>query len=167
MKPKTKRALKKYFRIFLAGAVLVSVAYVFYHLGSLQSCEPVKAVDSSALRVKLFYFNKIRNKLASLERQIKPTQAPIQTTIRLLLKGKLSAEEKIKGFQTEFPNPEFKLLGAKLINGILVLKFTEVPGFTSGGAERVSLLAEQIKKTALQFPNVKKVVFDPEYLFQP
>jgi len=47
------------------------------------------------------------------------------------------------------------------------LKFTEVPGFTSGGSCRVGLLMEEILKTVKQFPQVKSIVLEPESLFEP
>ena len=69
---------------------------------------------------------------------------------------------------TEFPNKDFTLLSSDLSSdGILTLQFSEVPGFTDGGSARILLLSNLIKKTALQFPGVKEVVFAPETLFQP
>ncbi|MFA5013256.1 MAG: GerMN domain-containing protein, partial [Candidatus Paceibacterota bacterium] len=103
-----------------------------------------------------------------VEREIPLTPTPIQDAINLLIKGELTAAEKAEGFSTEFPNKDFKLLGVNLdSNGVLTLAFTEVPGFTGGGSCRISILANQIIKTAEQFPEVKQVVFMPESLFQP
>lgn len=91
----------------------------------------------------------------------------LQATIDLLIAGELTRQEKAAGFETEFPHPDFKLKKVVLQDGVLTLSFTEVPGFTTGGTSRINLLAEQIIKTAKQFPGVKEVKFDPEYLFQP
>lgn len=100
-------------------------------------------------------------------REIPVTKTPIQDTINRLIAGSLTTTEKNQGFQTEFPNTDFKLKGANLVNGVLTLEFTEVPGFTDAGSCRVSLLWGQIRKTALQFPEVREVRFIPETLFQP
>ncbi len=85
----------------------------------------------------------------------------------LLIRGDLAWQERSSVFETEFPHPKFKLLSARLEKGVLTLEFPDIPGFTTGGASRVSLLAESIARTARQFPQVKKIIFEPEYLFQP
>lgn len=129
--------------------------------------------------VKLYYYNEQAAKrlgkagegnpaaLMPVERVIPETKAPLQATIQLLIKGELTMEEKAAGFSTEFPHPAFKLIKADLDRGVLTLVFTDVPGFTTGGATRVELLAAQIEKTARQFPGVKSVRFLPDSLFQP
>ena len=166
MKLKTKKKIQKFFKVFAALAGLAAVAFLFYHLGSLQSCERT-VPDTAVAKVKLFYFNKLKGSLTAVERTLPDAKSPLKETLNLLIKGNLTLQEKTKGFVTDFPNPDFKLLGASIKNGTATLKFNEVPGFTSGGAERMAMLAEQIRKTALQFPQVKAVIFDPEYLFQP
>jgi len=166
MKPKTKKKIQKFLKVVAAGAILAAVAFLFYHLGSLQSCDRT-VPDTAVAKVKLFYFNKLKGNLAAIERTLPDAKSPLQDSIKLLLKGDLSLQDRAKGFVTDFPNSNFKLLGASIKAGTATLKFTEVPGFTSGGAERMAMLAEQIRKTALQFPQVKQVSFDPEYLFQP
>ena len=126
-------------------------------------------LGTNRTNARLYYFNRLsknNNGLAAVERQLKTTFTPLQDTIQLLISGSYW-KEKEAGFETEFPHPDFKLTGAKLKGGVLTLSFTEVPGFTSGGASRVGLLAEQIIMTAKQFPEVKEVRFEPEYLFQP
>lgn len=107
------------------------------------------------------------NAVEPVPRQITRTQTPIQDTIRLLIEGKLTDAEKAQGFQTEFPNAGFALKGAALSGGVLTLEFKDAAGFTSGGSCRVTLLASQITKTALQFSGVNRVVFKPDTLFQP
>lgn len=100
------------------------------------------------------------------ENNIEPV---IEQVIKLLLKGELSDQERLEGFSTEFPNPDFKLLDLELNKETksLTLTFTEIPGFTSGGSCRVGLLVDQIAKTAKQFDLVDQVIFMPEYIFQP
>ncbi len=91
----------------------------------------------------------------------------IKKTLNLLLEGNLSQAEKDQGLSTEFPNPDFELEDLSLENGVLTLTFTEVPGFTSGGSCRVTLLRAQVEETALQFPEVDEVVIQPSEIFQP
>ena len=141
---------------------------------------PQKAEDETAkIKVKLYYYNQVKDKeiaeympcspdaVLPVEREIPATETSIQDTINLLIAGDLIEEEKSAGFSTEFPHPEFKLLGVNLKDGILTLEFTEVPGFTTGGSCRVGLLENQIIKTAKQFSEVKEVILTPESLFQP
>lgn len=135
-----------------------------------------------ALRdVSLYYYNAVADRNISggnnagcskdailpVGRVMPQTKTPIQDSIKLLLKGEISDAEKQQGFQTEFPHPGFELLGADLKNSVLTLEFSEVPGFTDGGSCRVSILANQIIKTAKQFDGVREVKFKPETLFQP
>ncbi len=88
----------------------------------------------------------------------------------ILLKGKenLTQEEIEKGITTEFPLEGLKLKSVNLKpEGLLFLEFEDPLNKTSGGSCRVKILWSQIEATAKQFPEVKKVQFLPEYLFQP
>ncbi len=126
-------------------------------------------------KVKLYYYNKnydpkfdcLAEAVMPVEREMPKTDTLIQDTINLLIKGEITEQEKLAGFSSEFPNSEFKLLGATLDNKVLTLNFTEVPSFTTGGTCRIGLLAAQITKTAKQFEGVKEVKFSPNELFQP
>jgi len=131
--------------------------------------------------IKLFYYNKKQDELISggsnsscsrdavmpVWREIDATKTPVQTSIKLLLEGKLTDSEKNAGFSTEFPNKDFKLTGANIKDGVLSLEFSDNSNFTSGGSCRVGLLWAQIEKTAGQFAGIKEVKFIPETLFQP
>jgi hypothetical protein len=126
--------------------------------------------------VSLFYYQASADKEVSCDsdfvlpvtRNVVKSENTIKDTIELLLKGELNQAERDAGFQTEFPNQDFKLNDYNLNDkGVLTLTFTEVPGFTTGGSCRVGLLSSQIIKTAKQFSQVKKVVLEPESLFQP
>lgn len=170
-------------RVFLLLLVTVGAIAVGLYLwqSSLRPREgaPESGEAPAPLKVKLYYYNETKDReltgaiscspeaVLPVEREIPYTKTPIQDTIRLLLKGELTAQERASGFSTEFPHPEFKLLGASLKGGVLTLKFADPKGFTSGGACRTSLLAAQIIKTAQQFPEVREVRFEPETLFQP
>ena len=104
-------------------------------------------------------------------REIPKSATPIREirdAIELLIKGELTKEEEELGFITDFPRPGFKLINLDLTkDGTLILEFTEIFGFTTGGASLMLMRQEQIKKTALQFPTVKRIEFYPESLFQP
>ena len=134
-------------------------------------------VNQNTRTIKLYYYNKSYDPefdckleaVLSVTREIPITNTPIQDTIELLIKGKITEQERLAGFSSEFTNhPEkFKLLGTNLKNGVLTLKFTEVPSFTTGGSCRIGLLSQQILKTAKQFVEVERVVFSPDEIFQP
>jgi len=142
----------------------------------------VETADNIPLTtVQLFYYNQQIDtdesgnvkadpeSLLPVVRQIPDGPELIQKTIEELLKGNLTEEEKANGFRTEFPGKGFELKSAVLDEaGVLFLEFADPEGFSIGGSARVSILASQIKTTAMQFPNVKKVVFKPEdSMFQP
>jgi hypothetical protein len=132
------------------------------------------ASSKKVRNIKLYYYNTkldpkgdcIEEAVVPVEREIPWTITPVQDTLRLLITGGITSQEKEKGFGTEFPNKDFFLKSVNLKNGVLTLKFPDVPGFTIGGACRVNLLRWQIEKTAKQFPEVKEVKFD-EGMFQP
>lgn len=128
--------------------------------------------------VKLYYYNPELDKdsegnilcsekgLVPVERKIK-SENIIEDTIKLLLQGKLTDEEKSKGITTEYPLEGFKLVKSELKNGVLTLTFDDPYFKSSGGACRSRILWLQIEYTAKQFSEVKEVKFYPEELFQP
>jgi len=132
-------------------------------------------------KILLYYYNPEKDKdeagnikcskdgLVSIERLIPVSQTPIKDTIELLLKGKenLTKEEVAQGITTEYPLDGFRLKSANLKeNGTLILEFEDSFYKTLGGSCRVGILWFQIEETAKQFPQVKKVQFMPEALFQ-
>ncbi len=129
--------------------------------------------------VYLYYYNSEADKdglgnimcsrqgLVQVQRKIPVTQTPIQDTIKLLLKGKLTEDEMVQGISTEYPLMEFSLKGASLKDGVLTLEFQDPNNKTVGGSCRVGILWFQIEATAKQFPQVQQVRFLPEELFQP
>lgn len=91
----------------------------------------------------------------------------IRETINLLLAGELTNEERSEGIDTEFPLEGVALTDVTLSSGVATLTF-EDPNFrTSGGSCRVAVLWAQIEETALQFPGVEQVRYEPAELFQP
>jgi hypothetical protein len=129
--------------------------------------------------IKLYYYNPDFDKdstgnvlcssrgLVAVERQIPITNTPIQDTIKLLISGNLTSEEKAQGVTTEYPLSGFFLVGVSLNNGILTLGFSDPNNKTSGGSCRAGILWFQIEATAKQFSGVQQVHFSPEDLFQP
>lgn len=105
--------------------------------------------------------------LVAVQRTVPVTSTPIQDTIRLLLLGELTADERSQGVTTEFPLSGFSLVGANLRGGVLTLEFNDEQNRASGGACRTGILWFQVDATAKQFPGVEIVKFIPEELFQP
>jgi len=129
--------------------------------------------------IKLYYYNSeldrdklgniacSKNGLVLVEREIPITQTPIQDTIKLLLSGELTKQERAQGIDTEYPLEEFSLKSALLKDGVLTLEFDDSKNKTVGGSCRVGVLWFQIEATAKQFPEVQQVRFLPEEIFQP
>jgi len=139
---------------------------------------PVK-FGTEGRAIKLYYYNPSKDKdasgntlcsnkgLVAVDRQIPITDTPIQDTIRLLLEGKLTDQEKSVGITTEFPLAGLQLKGANVSGQTLTLEFADPQNKTSGGSCRVSVLWAQIQATAKQFPGIANVKFKPAELFQP
>jgi len=142
---------------------------------SLIACE----TSAKEVTIKLYYYNSDLDKdvsgnvlcsekgLVPVERKIEDSENLIEDTIKLLLEGKLTDDEKNKGISTEYPLEGFKLTKCELKDGVLNLYFEDPYFKTSGGACRVKILWMQIENTAKQFSEVKEVKFYPEELFQP
>ena len=105
--------------------------------------------------------------LLPVEREIPFSENLIFDTINSLLETELSEEEKQAGFWTSFPGESFRLLRAELQGDTLTLYFDDPLYFTSGGSNRVGFMWLQILMTALQFPEVRNVRYEPKTLFQP
>jgi hypothetical protein len=105
--------------------------------------------------------------LLPVERKIAFSEDLVFDTINALIESGLSETEKQTGFWTSFPGQSFRLLRAELQGKTLTLYFDDPMCFTSGGSNRVQYMWLQIQMTALQFPEVDKVRYEPETLFQP
>ncbi len=139
----------------------------------------IRGAEDTWITVKLYYYNSAldrdetgnilcsREGLVAVERKIPITQTPIQDTIKLLLSGDLTNEERAQGINTEYPLKGFSLKGVLLKDEVLTLEFDDPDNKTVGGSCRVGILWFQIEATAKQFPEVQKVRFLPEELFQP
>ncbi len=141
--------------------------------------EPCGEKPQAEKSVKLYYYNPkldrdesgntacSKNGLVSVVRKIPITKTPIQDTIKLLLLGELTDKERAQGISTEYPLEGLSLEGALLKDGVLTLEFDDPNNKTVGGSCRVGILWFQIEATVKQFPEVQKVRFLPEELFQP
>lgn len=151
-----------------------------YETDSKVSVEKAKFTEEKeSMTVDLYFYNPdldkdesgniacSRNGLVRVTRQIPLTQTPIQDTLRLLLKGELTEEERSQGIETEYPLEGLKIEGASLSDGVLTVEFSDPNNKTVGGSCRVGILWFQIESTAKQFPEVNEVRFLPEELFQP
>lgn len=108
--------------------------------------------------------------LAPVSRQVPGGLGPerlIEETIRLLIAGELTGEERAQGLTSEYPLEGVTLDDVSLVDGTLTLTFSDPNHLTSGGACRASILRLQIEQTARQFEGVDEVRFEPEDLFQP
>jgi spore germination protein GerM len=105
--------------------------------------------------------------LLPAEREIAFSENLIFDTIKSLIESELSEEEKQAGFWTSFPGESFQLLRAELQGDTLTLYFDDPLYFTSGGSNRVGFMWLQVQMTALQFPEVQNVRYEPKTLFQP
>lgn len=105
--------------------------------------------------------------LVEVTRMIPKTSTPLNDSIKLLLEGELSSEEKSAGVTTEFPLSGLSLTSANIKDGIATLEFYDPEHKTTGGSCRIAVLWAQISTTAKQFASVKEVRFIPEDLFQP
>jgi EmrB/QacA subfamily drug resistance transporter len=164
--------------LIIAIIMIVGLAIVFYQCQRAKNAVPPSSTPETQT-VMLYYYNEEEDKELSggeigcspeavlpVSRTIESDNA-IEDTIKLLISGDLTEEEKQEGFSTEFPHQGFSLVSSNLADGILTLTFTEVPGFTTGGSCRVSILSTEIIKTAEQFPQVDEVILQPDFLFQP
>lgn len=105
--------------------------------------------------------------LVAVERTMPVTMSPIQNTLKLLLLGEITDEEKARGITTQFPLEGVSISDISFVDGKLVLTFSDPNAKTSGGACRVGILRAQIEKTVKQFETVKSVELKPDEAFQP
>ncbi|MFH1430119.1 MAG: Gmad2 immunoglobulin-like domain-containing protein [Candidatus Uhrbacteria bacterium] len=105
--------------------------------------------------------------LVVVGREIPVTRTPIQDTVRLLLRGEITEEERAAGVTTEFPLEGVTLEGVSVADGVLSLEFNDPNGLTSGGACRSGVLWAQVEATARQFDGIVSVQHIPEDIFQP
>lgn len=108
-----------------------------------------------------------RNGLVAVERKVNITETMLEDSIRLLLLGELTEQERSQGISTEFPLEEFSLKSSVLEDGVLTLEFNDPNNQTVGGSCRVNILKSQIEKTVEQFSGINEVHILPEELFQP
>lgn len=159
--------------VALAGICLAAVA-----LGAWYVNRPSVPEPEPGIHIKLYFYNPAldqgqggvqctKNGLVAVDRVIPQTTTPLTSSIKLLLQGELSGEERAAGVTTEFPLPGLSLAGAAITDGVATLTFDDPQNKTGGGSCRVAVLWAQIEATAKQFSTVASVRFMPEELFQP
>lgn len=166
-------------KIIIIFSISVAILVIgFFVLNSYIYKEKQGDVIVETQTIKLYYYNPALDQgvggvqctskgLVEVTRTIPKTQTPLQDSIKLLLKGELSAEERSRGVTTEFPLSGLSLVSANIKDGLATLKFDDPENRTVGGSCRVAILWAQISATAKQFDSVKNVKFIPEDLFQP
>jgi spore germination protein GerM len=167
-------------KIILSAIVFVSVMLGLWYWENSKpvTTNPTPAPTASETQIKLFYYNPALDQgpggaqctskgLVGVTRNIPKTTTPLTDSIKLLLKGELTEEEREFGITTEFPLAGVTLTSAAITDGVATLTFSDPQNKTGGGSCRVSVLWAQIEATAKQFPTVKSVRSLPEELFQP
>lgn len=156
--------------------LVLIAAFLFF---SLLNTRENKENQPKTGEVMLYYYDQEKDKdsqgnvrcsrdgLTALKRSIPESSKIIEDTIRLLIKGELTQQERAMGISTEYPLEGVTLEAVELQNGLLTLTFNDPNFRTSGGSCRVGILWFQIDETAKQFSEVKEVRFLPEELFQP
>lgn len=172
--------MREYRKIIFAVFLLGIVGSLFVFGVGKNTQAPESTITPGAQRnIELYYYNPSKDKdeqgnimcsavgLEVVNKQIPETATPVEDTIRFLLENKLTSEEKARGLTSEFPLPGVELVSASPKDGGVELRFSDPQHKTSGGSCRSAILWAQIETTALQFPGVNTVWFEPEDLFQP
>lgn len=168
------------FILILIAMVLGISFYVEYSKQHEEEPSPINTEDVEATEmVKLYYYNPALDSdnegsilcsekgLVPVYRFLPKSSSILEETLQLLLKGELTDAEKATGLSTEYPLPGFTLKNTRLTDGMLTLAFEDPENKSSGGSCRVEVLWLQIEMTAKQFPEIKEVRFEPEWIFQP
>lgn len=170
-----------YIILFVLGAL--TLAFLFDTPTDIEETRSASEEQTEApagtRTVQLFYYDIEKDKdsegnvlcsqdgLVPVLREIR-TRTPIEETLRLLLAGELTNDERASGITTEYPLPGVSLASLALSSdGTLRIALTDPEHKLTGGSCRTAILAGQIARTARQFPEVTNVIFLPEDLFQP
>lgn len=164
--------------LIAATSVVLAALGAWYFYAQKTPDVPSATPDSRTVPVTLYYYDPARDQgpggaqcgaagLAGVERRLPESETLLADTIRLLLRGEISDEERARGIATEFPLAGVELVSASTVDGVATLAFSDPQNKTGGGSCRVSMLWAQIEATAKQFPGVTSVRFAPDDLFQP
>ncbi len=140
--------------------------------------EEIKEEPLNVQKVSLFFYDKEKDKSLPPEGQISCSQeaiVPVERIVRgenpaldaldLLFREEERKEES--HLTNELARTGLYLESLSLEDGVLTIEIPEVPGVTSGGSCQMNIYRSQIEKTALQFPEIQEIRFEPESLFQP
>lgn len=161
--------------VVIVGLGLIYLYPTFFQSSNLDN--PIPTPSSNPINLYYYFENLDKDEtgnilcsekgLVPVERSIPASDTVIEDSIRLLIKGELSQNEKSRGITTEFPLSGFEFIKSGLQAGTLTLTFKDPEHTTSGGACRVQILRYQIEATAKQFGKVSEVIIEPSDLFQP
>lgn len=180
--------------VIVGALLIISITELFVFSGKINTLENsldkmqsdylrlrsqiISASPEETAKVRLYYYNELLDKalhngeingdsdaILPVERTIPVSQAPINDSIRLLLKGELTNMERELGFKTELPNKNLIFLGAKREGSTLILNFEDKGFLPDIKADKIDVLKSIIIKTAMQFDNVKNVILQPDSLF--
>jgi spore germination protein GerM len=177
-------------KAFLAGTVIllvIIVAVVAFFLvpsrlteeqtvlSRQMTTKPMDGTDTLAINLYFPNFSKAgagadtcgKQVLFPLERGVSFQSNYIDNTVKFLLRGRLTYPETNDGYSSDFPHAGFSLVGSELNKqGTLTLRFSEVEGFSvRGDSCQMKRVAESIRLTVMQYPDVKKVIFEPKGMF--
>lgn len=132
--------------------------------------------NQEKIKVKLAVFNEDSDNCSStsyVERNIPKSDTPLKDTLELLLTDKLTTDEQKTGYRnmlsndTDWPDKRIYLKSTVINNGVATITIDDPEVMTVGGSCRVGVMKSAIENTALQFPNITKVIVLPELAFQP
>lgn len=159
--------------------LIVAGIGIYYALNKSESNQIPEENGTHKVAVNLYYYNPELDKdedgnimcsskgLVSVQRGVS-SENTIEETLKLLIEGNLTENDKSQGITTEFPLEGVELEKTELQDGVLTVTFNDPNGLTNGGACRAGILWFQIAETAKQFSEVEEVKFEPQDgLFQP
>jgi spore germination protein GerM len=92
--------------------------------------------------------------LFPVKRQVN-ADAPLANALKALVKGATKAEERPKYHSSTFG---IKFVSVSLKSGVVLARFTMPKRASFSGDNRPSIFREAVRKTAMQFKEVKKVI---------
>ena len=135
---------------FLLVMFLMMTSVIFVHA---QKSSNLKKVDV------YFYFigtEGVEDEILPLKRMVS-TSAPLRPAIEEMLKEPTEDEKKL-GYES-LNYDKLKLVSVKLKKGTARVDFSRVVGENTNPGDLLTLRFEEaVKKTVMQFPNVKKVI---------
>ncbi len=102
--------------------------------------------------------------LVPVTRSVGAEKANINYALALTLAGDITEAERAQGLSPIFLLDYFDLTGGNFNDGVLTLRFNPIPETTPDPCV-VKLARAQIEKTLAAYPSIKRIDFEPAYLF--